>query len=218
MWKPIPPVQPMKIDSQQNPRNQYQENHGNKWWVPNLFSWGRKEYLVIVDRYRNFFEIDRLSTPTLELIIECLKTPFACYCIPDTLISDNGSQFSSYAFKHFAKQTLFKHVTSSSWNSQSNSVTKMAVKVVECFMWKCRLRRRPISSAADPMECTNWEAQHQPGTETFWQADMIDIYRHRSKTNSPQPILLLKQPGKSKGGGTIYQPLRSGRIWHKVNF
>ena len=53
-----------------------------------LFEFDKKSYLVTVDYYSNFFEVDRLDQLTSKL-----KPHFARYGLPDTLITDNGPQF-----------------------------------------------------------------------------------------------------------------------------
>ena len=79
----------------------------------------------------NFFENDCLDTPISESIIECMKVQFAHYGIPETLISDNGSQCSSQAFRKFAKKWLFNHVTIWLRNSQANDAAQVIVKMVK---------------------------------------------------------------------------------------
>ena len=56
-------------------------------------------YLIIVDYYSGFIEIDHVNDSTS---ITRLKSQFARYGIPDKLITDNGPQFSSQEFRKFA--------------------------------------------------------------------------------------------------------------------
>ena len=58
-----------------------------------------KDYLVTVDYYSNFAEVDRLSKTTSKSVIKRLKQHFARHGIPDTLITDNGPQFSASSFE-----------------------------------------------------------------------------------------------------------------------
>ena len=53
-----------------------------------------RHYLIIVDYYSNFIEVDLLKETTSEQVIEHCKSQFARHGIPDVLISDNGPQFS----------------------------------------------------------------------------------------------------------------------------
>ena len=66
--------------------------------------------LILVDYYSDF--IKELHDTRSEQIITRCKAHFAQYGIPDSLISDNGPQFSSEGFIQFAKDYQFKHCTS----------------------------------------------------------------------------------------------------------
>ena len=63
--------------------------------------------------YSGFIEVEHLHETTSNKIVDICKSQFAHHGIPDTLITDNGPQFSSNTFKNFADQYQFKHVTSS---------------------------------------------------------------------------------------------------------
>ena len=87
--------------------------------------------MVLVDYYSEFFEIDSLKQTRSENIIRCCKAHFARYGIPDTLITDNGPQFSSAEFKRFSKDYQFEHKTSSPQYPQSNGMAEKAVQTAK---------------------------------------------------------------------------------------
>lgn len=60
-----------------------------------IFDLDNEKYFILVDYYSNFFEISKLSTMTSNTIIQICKNLFARYGIPDVLVSDSGTQFSS---------------------------------------------------------------------------------------------------------------------------
>ena len=60
-----------------------------------LFDFHQRTYLVTVDYYSNIFEVDYLQGTTSRDVIHKVKAHFARYGIPDTVMSDNGPQFSS---------------------------------------------------------------------------------------------------------------------------
>ena len=68
-----------------------------------LFTYKDMEFLITVDYYSNFFEIDKLSTTTAPAVITKLKCHFARYGCPGTVISDNGPQFACKAFSILPK-------------------------------------------------------------------------------------------------------------------
>ena len=55
-----------------------------------LFELNKKEYLITVDYYSNFCEVDRLTSTTSSAVVLRLKNHFARYGCPNHLISDYG--------------------------------------------------------------------------------------------------------------------------------
>ena len=61
-----------------------------------------RTYLVLVDYYSNFIEVDDLKATTGAKVITRCKSQFACHSIPDIYFTDNGPQFSSQILREFA--------------------------------------------------------------------------------------------------------------------
>ena len=97
-----------------------------------------RELLVVCDYYSNFIEVSRLSRVTTSSVVRELKEIFARYGVPDTLVTDNGTQFSSAEFAVFARTWNFDHVTSSPRYPQSNGKAENAVKTVKQLFTKCK--------------------------------------------------------------------------------
>lgn len=93
-----------------------------------LFQLEHKDYIVTVDCYSNFFEIDQLSTKTAKAVIRKVKAHFARHGIPDQVISDNGQPFASREFEEFARAYSFEHATSSPTYPQSNGKAENTCK------------------------------------------------------------------------------------------
>lgn len=88
-------------------------------------------YLVVQDYYSKFPEIKKLKRITSESVIKALKTMFSRHGIPSVLRSDNGTQFTSYEFKEFARDYGFKWISSSPEYQQSNGQAESAVKLLK---------------------------------------------------------------------------------------
>ena len=67
-----------------------------------LFTLDDKEYLLTIDYFSGFWEVDKLSSNTTEAVVKKLKVHFSRYGVPCTLISDNGPQFASQELYDFA--------------------------------------------------------------------------------------------------------------------
>lgn len=103
-----------------------------------LFTWEQSEYLIVVDYYSNFWEIDKLEDSTSKTVVEKLKTHFARYGSPTQVISDNGPQFIAETFSRFAIMWDFEHLCSSPGHSQSNGKAESAVKTAKRILTKAK--------------------------------------------------------------------------------
>ena len=96
-----------------------------------LFTVSGKTFITVVDYYSDFVEIDELSDTMSDAVIQVLKKQFSRHGIPDTVVSDNGSQFTSQEFHEFSLEWEFNHVTSSPHYPKSNGKAESSVKVVK---------------------------------------------------------------------------------------
>lgn len=96
-----------------------------------LFELGKATYLLVVDYFSRYVEVQELSTTTASKVIAILKTIFARYGVPSQFVSDNGPQFDCLEMKKFAKKYGFRHITSSPYYPQSNGLAERAVKTVK---------------------------------------------------------------------------------------
>eukprot|EP00731_Ephydatia_muelleri_P032566 Em0024g110a len=105
-----------------------------------LFTLKGVNYLVVVDYFSRFPEVKTLTTTTSEKIILSLKEVFSHHGIPETLVTDNGPQFTSQEFIDFAKSYGFNYTTSSPHFPQSNGQAERTVQTV----------KRLLQDSADP--------------------------------------------------------------------
>ena len=103
-----------------------------------LFTFDGRDYLVSVDYYSGFWEVDYLADITSATVVSKLKGQFSRYGIPDLLISDNAKQFVSAEFEKFSKGWKFSHCTSSPLYPQSNGKAEAAVKAAKNLMRKAK--------------------------------------------------------------------------------
>ena len=96
-----------------------------------LFTVSGKTFIRVVDYYSDFVEIDELNDTMSDTVIQVLKKQFSRHGIPDTVVSDNGSQFTSQEFHEFSLEWEFNHVTSSPHYTKSNGKAESSVKVVK---------------------------------------------------------------------------------------
>ena len=88
-------------------------NHPWEKIASHLFELHGKTYLLVVDYFSHYLEVQTLTTTTSASVIRALKAIFSRHGIPAVLISDNDPQYPSQEMKDFAKEYNFQHVTSS---------------------------------------------------------------------------------------------------------
>lgn len=78
-----------------------------------LFYLNGTDFMVTVDYYSSFFEVDRMTSKTADDVVKKLKAHLARHGIPDQFVSVNGQPFSSANFQQFADTYGFEHIKSS---------------------------------------------------------------------------------------------------------
>ncbi|XP_034038462.1 golgin subfamily A member 3 [Thalassophryne amazonica] len=76
-----------------------------------------------------------LKHTTAEVTIKAVKEAFARHGVAETVVSDNGPQFSSDQFRQFAKEYQFTHITSSPRYPQANGEAERAVHTIK-DLWR----------------------------------------------------------------------------------
>ena len=95
-------------------------------------------YLIIVDYFSRFPKVIRLFSTTASAVIQALKSVFSRHGIPETVVSDNRTQYSSHQFREFAREYDFCHITSSPYYPQSNGLAERSVKTVKQLISKSK--------------------------------------------------------------------------------
>ena len=159
-----------------------------------IFTLHDKDYLVTIDYYSNYWEVDRLPDIKASTAILKLKSHFARYGIPDQVVSDNGPQFTSKEFTTFAKTWDFEHLTSSPGNSKANGKAESGVKTAK------RLLQKSIRAGTDPY-LAFLDYRNTP-TQAMTTSPAQRLMGRRTKTLLPtaQSLLMPKttQPGIEK--------------------
>jgi hypothetical protein len=104
-----------------------------------LFELNHKQYIVMIDNYSRWIEVRHLNRTTSMSVIKQMKAIFAIHGIPETVQSDNGTQYTSMEYKDFAKEWGFEITTSSPHFPQANGAAERSVQTC-----------KKILSQADP--------------------------------------------------------------------
>lgn len=149
-----------------------------------LFTFENRNYLVLVDFYSNFIELDYLADTSSQTVIHKLKMHFARHGVPDYVVSDNGPQYTSSEFRRFAVTWKFSHVTTSPHYPQANGMAESAVKTCKTIMKKALL------SKSDPY--LGLLDHHNTPTAATGMSPCQRLFGRRTKTLLPFSESLLK--------------------------
>ena len=138
-----------------------------------LFYWNGQDFLLIVDYYSRYWEIEKLTNIRSKTVIQKLKKIFARLGIPEQLRSDNGTQYTSSDFKKFRKEWEFQHKTSSPHYHQSNGMAERHVQIAKKLLTKAK------HSKQDPYLAI-LEALNTPVDGFASPAQLISGRRYRS--------------------------------------
>ena len=125
-----------------------------------LFYLDGAEYLLVADYYSKYQFVREVpkGKSSSRTIANLTKEIFSEQGIPKIVRSDNGPHFEGQAYKEFAKQYQFQHITSSPHYPRSNGFIESQVKTTKKTMKKARatntdplmallcLRATPINS------------------------------------------------------------------------
>ena len=90
-------------------------------WARPLKPWSRvhidyagpfegKMFLLIVDAYSKWLEVHTTSLSTSTITIKLLQKSFVSLGLPEVVVSDNGTTFTSQEFADFMKNKGIRHV------------------------------------------------------------------------------------------------------------
>jgi transposase InsO family protein len=88
-------------------------------------------FLVLIDSHSKWIETFCTSTASSAAVIEELRTVFAQFGLPDTIVTDNGSCFVSDEFKVFLRKNGVHHITSAPYHPATNGLAERAVQIVK---------------------------------------------------------------------------------------
>ncbi|EYC10720.1 hypothetical protein Y032_0054g2515 [Ancylostoma ceylanicum] len=88
-------------------------------------------YLVVVDAFSKWPEMIDMSTISATKTVKALKSLFARYGLPQTIVSDNGTQFTSEQFKEMCNKGGIVHIKTAPYHPQSNGQAERFVDALK---------------------------------------------------------------------------------------
>ncbi|XP_054288291.1 uncharacterized protein K02A2.6-like [Macrosteles quadrilineatus] len=121
-----------------------------------------KLFLIVVDSFSKWLEVVLVPSTDSRSTIKVLRSLFATHGVPDTIVSDNGSAFTSQEFRSFNESNGIRHVVVAPYHSSSNGQAERMVQTTKNSLrrilqgdWQKRLAQFLISSHITPNCSTN---------------------------------------------------------------
>lgn len=111
-------------------------------WNPTTTSWSRihvdyagpihgQYVLIIIDSFSKWMEVFLTKTITSSYTIKKLRETFSRFGLVDTIVTDNGTQFTSDEFRIFTEINQIKHVFTAPGHPSSNGQAENFVKTTK---------------------------------------------------------------------------------------
>jgi len=101
-----------------------------------LATFNSAHYLVTVDHYSDFIEVDELNDTLASTISKLTEAHITRHGIPEAIITDNGPQFIAHEYEALCRKYGMQHITSSPYWSQGNGKAEASVKILKSFLQK----------------------------------------------------------------------------------
>ncbi|GBM29413.1 Uncharacterized protein K02A2.6 [Araneus ventricosus] len=163
-------------------------------------------FFLLVDSFSKWLEVKRLSSATSSATIKVLREIFVTHGIPDSVASDNGSQYTSEEFQNFLSRNGIRHILVEPYHPSNNGqaervvqTTKDALKRIISGDWNRRLTSFLLTQHITPSAATG-----------FSPAELLMKRRLRTVLDLLHPDLV--EDRKRKNEELLDQRLSKGQI------
>lgn len=121
------------------------QNSNIDWPKPNR-KWSRvhvdhfffhnKIFFIVIDALTKYIECEIVSSTSSNVTIEILRQIFSRNGLPDLIVSDNATSFTSLEFKEFLEANGIHHLTPPPYSPSSNGQAERAVRVIKDLLKK----------------------------------------------------------------------------------
>ncbi|XP_055614966.1 uncharacterized protein K02A2.6-like [Toxorhynchites rutilus septentrionalis] len=175
-------------------------------------------FLLSVDSYSKWVEIIRTKSITASATIGILQSLFARLGMLETLVSDNGTQFTSAEFAQFCLENGVDHVTTAPFNPQSNGQAERFVDTFKQAIKKIREGRGPIQNALDTFLLTYRTTPNVSAPGGKSPSEVMFGRRIRTSLDLLRPPAVRETisetvPRSFKKGDAIYAKVYSKNSW-----
>ena len=147
-----------------------------------------KMFLIVVDAHSKWMEAEIVNSATSQATIECLRMIFARFGLPEVMVTDNGTCFTSSEFQEFAQCNNIRHVRIAPYHPSSNGLAERAVQT-----FKLGIKKQLTGTLQTKLSRFLFHYRLTPNTTTgVAPAELLLTRRPRSHLDSVVPHAWLK--------------------------
>ena len=163
-------------------------------------------YLIVVDAYTKWPEVVLKQNVNSKSTIDSLRTLFAQHGLPDQIVSDNGSNFTSDEFESFCVENGIKHKLTEPYNPQKNGEAERFVQTLKNRLEKMQGDSGEMQTKIDRFLLCYRNTPHSATNES--PAMMLKGYQLKTKLDLIKPDVRKRVENYQEKQGT-----RSGGSW-----
>ena len=100
-----------------------------------------KMFLITVDAFSKLIEVQQVPSATSQNTIQKLRSTFATHSLPEVLVSDNGTTYTSTEFQEFTRRKGIRHITIAPHHPSMNGMAERAVRTFKETPEECNISR-----------------------------------------------------------------------------
>ena len=93
-------------------------------------------FLIVIDAHSKWMEVEMVNSATAQATIKHLRAIFARFGLPEVVVTDNGTCFTSSEFQEFTQRNNIQHVQTAPYLPSSNGLAECAVQTFKLGLKK----------------------------------------------------------------------------------
>ena len=145
-----------------------------------------KLFLIVVDSFTKWVDAYIVPSTSTEHTMEKLRVSFAVQGLPDNIVSDNASGFTSCEFADFMKNNGIRHTTSAPYHPSTNGAAERTVQSFKMVLKKlCASSKETINTQVSRLL---FAFRHTPSTVTgVSPSEMLFKQKPHTRLNKLKP-------------------------------
>lgn len=147
-----------------------------------FFFFKKDVFMILVDSFSKFFDVNLMNKTDAGSVIGKLRTLFAYFGLPKTIVSDNGPPFNSKKFETFCTANGIRFRNSPIYHPQSNGLAERGVQTVKMALRKFLVDERYRNMSTQyKIDNFLFKYRNTPSTTTNkYPSELIFNYRPRT--------------------------------------